>query len=88
MRYVGNRHNGIDSGYSSMEAVMDAYLNKEYIRGFESGCDFIVHEIERYQKQNHVFFGDLLYHLKGKNTNSPVLDKPNDQKTQRLHRQD
>ena len=54
---------------------MDAYLNKDYIRGFESGCDFIVHEIERYSKQHHLFFGDLLAHLKGKNTNHPVEDK-------------
>jgi hypothetical protein len=71
-----------------MEAMMDAYLDKEYIRGFESGCDFIVAEIERYAKTNHLFFGDLISHLKGKNTAYPVLDKPNDHKTQRLHRQD
>ena len=66
---------------------MDAYLNKEYIRGFESGCDFIVTEIERYAKANHVFLGDLMAHLKGKNTAYPVLDKPNDHKTQSLHGQ-
>ena len=56
---------------------MDAYLNKDYIRGFESGCDFIVHEIERYEKHHHVFFGDLLAHLKGKNTAHPVQDVRN-----------
>jgi hypothetical protein len=59
--------------------MMDAYLNKEYIRGFESGCDFIVTEIERYAKTRHVFLGDLLAHLKGKNTAYPVQDKPHDQ---------
>jgi hypothetical protein len=59
---------------------MDAYLNKEYIRGFESGCDFIVHEVERYAKQNNIFLGDLLAHLKGKNTNYPIEDKRNDPK--------
>jgi hypothetical protein len=53
---------------------MDAYLNKDYIRGFESGCDFIVHEIERYAKHHHMFLGDLISHLKGKNTAYPVQD--------------
>ena len=71
-----------------MEAMMDAYLDKEYIRGFESGCNFIVTEIERYAKANHVFLGDLISHLKGKNTAYPVLDNPHDHTTQRLHRQD
>jgi hypothetical protein len=59
--------------------MMDAYLNKEYIRGFESGCDFIVTEIERYGKRHSIFLGDLLAHLKGKNTAYPVQDKPHDQ---------
>lgn len=68
-----------------METMMDAYLDKEYIRGFESGCDFIVAEIERYAKSHHVFLGDLLVHLKGKNTAYPVLEKPDDHTTQRLH---
>jgi len=67
---------------------MDAYFDKEYIRGFESGCNFIVTEIERYSKANHVFLGDLVSHLKGKNTASPVLNNPNDHTTQRLYRQD
>jgi hypothetical protein len=40
----------------------------EYIEGFESGCNFIVTEVERYAKVNHVFLGDLICHLKGENT--------------------
>lgn len=63
---------------------MDAYLNKEYIRGFESGCDFIVTEIERYARNHHIFLGDLMSHLKGKNTAYPVQDKPHDQTSQNV----
>jgi hypothetical protein len=38
--------------------------DRQYIAGFEAGCEFIVLEIERWGKQHHIFVADLLHHLR------------------------